>query len=392
MKKIITIVILCVFSLSSYSQDKKTRLDWSKSTKYLSLKKFCNLDLSIQDSLFFKVLDDFKVDFNNIYGAYLNDEGYRTFGGVGSLYENKLVQPGEEKKDYTLHDLHEMYRVLKFSLRSETTEKLYGRILLETDPLYKSPRGGGPNTYVTSRLYQEDKDECIVRELDSLFIRWNEIKDNYLWEKYLLSRNKKFLDVASTLNRALEKRKNRKLENGVFKSKYVTSETKYHTVEVPYKVVGNELVPDGICIYNIVDKQYPNANGGSYKKATMDIKIYIKVVDGVAVSKKFSGIHQLWTPNKRVYDKTKGGFLTKTANTLDAKPVVAKTNDMAKIENPDIILSQSYIDEIMRLSCIDDASLPDYCSRCLRSPADLNSYIKIIEALPIRPIDTSKIR
>ncbi len=391
MKKIIIFALLCAFSLASFSQDKKTRLDWSKSNKFLSLRKFCNLDLSIRDSSCFKVLEDFNIDIKDIYAAYLNDEGFRTFGGFTGLYVRHLVQPGEENKEYTLHELHEMYRVLKYIMRSKTTEELYGSILREIDPTYRSP-GGGTDTYNTSRLYKEDKDEDIVKELDMLFRKWNEIEDNYLWEKYLLSMNKKLIDVASALNKALEKRKNRKLEDGVFKTKHVTSDTRYYTVEVPYKVVGNELVPNGTCIYNIVNKQYPNANGGSYKKETMNIKVYIKVVDGIAISKRFSGIHQLWSPNKRVFDKTRGGFLSKTANTLDAKPVVVKTNDMAKVKNPDYILAQIYIDEVMRLSCIDDASLPDYCLRCLRNPSELNGYINIIEALPIRPIDTSNIR
>lgn len=288
-----------------------------------------------------------------------------------------------------------LHNYLKNNLKDSVIKNLYGQVLKETGYLKKRDIPGIEPSWSDLKkinaLYEKDKNSDNVKELVALYTQWDKMTSDYLWEKYALSENKEFNEACSALNNALEYRRTHPLENGVIRGTVTISETNHVTKEIPYKVVGDELVVDGTCILNFVDDQYKNANGDWYKKYTMNVKVIIKVEDGIAISKSISGIHKVWSPDKKVWDRTQGGFLEKTANTLDAKPVVVKTNDLSKMENPNIIISQDYIDEYLRFSYEHDVSIYNLCREYLNNPTKSQYFLDVLK-MPLRPIDTSKIK
>ena len=80
-----------------------------------------------------------------------------------------------------------------------------------------------------------------------------------------MANNKEFNAACVDLNNALEYRKTHPLEGGVIRETIKISDTNHVIKEIPYKVLGDELVADGTCILNFVDEQYKNANGDWYK-------------------------------------------------------------------------------------------------------------------------------
>jgi hypothetical protein len=70
---------------------------------------------------------------------------------------------------------------------------------------------------------------------------------------------------------------------------------------------------------------------------------------------------------------------------------VVKTNDMSKIENPSIVISQDYINEYLRFSYERDVSIPHLCKEYLKNPTKSQYYLNVLK-MPLRPIDTSKIK
>ena len=286
-------------------------------------------------------------------------------------------------------------RVCKTDYGQEEAAQVYGadpRVYQTTVKRFiKDGEGRLTGAVLVKLSYEKDKNSANVIELEALYTKWNRMVSDYMWEKYALANNKEFNAACVDLNNALEYRKTHPLEGGVIRETIKISDTNHVIKEIPYKVLGDELVADGTCILNFVDEQYKNANGDWYKKYTMNVKVIIKVENGIAISKSFSGIHKVWSPDKKVWDRTKGGFLEKTANTLDAKPVVVKTNDMSKIENPSIIISQDYINEYLRFSYERDVSISHLCKEYLKNPTKSQYYLNVLK-MPLRPIDTSKIK
>lgn len=373
-------------------EDSLLRSDWSKSDLYLGLKMYCLHGIPEITNNNYKLLEKYNVDIDDIYRHYI---GYYPYEKPTSILKKLPVIEIQKKSDIENINFQLLHNYLKVNIKDSIIMNLYGQVLKETGYLNKRDipeiEPSWNDLKKIKVLYEKDKNSDNVKELESLYTQWNRMVSDYMWEKYALSINKNFNDACSALNNALEYRKLHPLQSGVIKETVNVSETKHVTKEIPYKVVGDELVVDGTCILNFVDNQYKNANGDWYKKYTMNVKVIIKVENGIAISKSFSGIHKVWSPNKKVWDRTNGGFLEKTANTLDAKPVVVKTNDMSKVENPSIILSQDYINEYLRFSYVRDVSIKNLCKEYLKNPTQSQYYLDVLK-MPLRPIDTSKIR
>lgn len=374
------------------TEDSLQRYDWSGSDLYLGLKMYCLHGIPEITNNNYKLLEKYNVDIDDIYRHYI---GYYPFEKPTSILQKLHITEIRDKSDIDKIDFQLLHNYMKNNLKDSIIKNIYGQVLKETGYLKKRDIPGiepsWSDTKKINALYEKDKNSANVIELEALYTKWNRMVSDYMWEKYALANNKEFNAACVDLNNALEYRKTHPLEGGVITETIKISDTNHVIKEIPYKVLGDELVADGTCILNFVDEQYKNANGDWYKKYTMNVKVIIKVENGIAISKSFSGIHKVWSPDKKVWDRTKGGFLEKTANTLDAKPVVVKTNDMSKIENPSIIISQDYINEYLRFSYERDVSISHLCKEYLKNPTKSQYYLNVLK-MPLRPIDTSKIK
>lgn len=374
------------------TEDSLQRYDWSGSDLYLGLKMYCLHGIPEITNNNYKLLEKYNVDIDDIYRHYI---GYYPFEKPTSILQKLHITEIRDKSDIDKIDFQLLHNYMKNNLKDSIIKNIYGQVLKETGYLKKRDIPGiepsWSDTKKINALYEKDKNSANVIELEALYTKWNRMVSDYMWEKYALANNKEFNAACVDLNNALEYRKTHPLEGGVIRETIKISDTNHVIKEIPYKVLGDELVADGTCILNFVDEQYKNANGDWYKKYTMNVKVIIKVENGIAISKSFSGIHKVWSPDKKVWDRTKGGFLEKTANTLDAKPVVVKTNDMSKIENPSIIISQDYINEYLRFSYERDVSISHLCKEYLKNPTKSQYYLNVLK-MPLRPIDTSKIK
>ena len=373
-------------------EDSLQRHDWSGSDLYLGLKIYCLHGIPETTNSNLKLLEKYNVDIEDVYNHYYR---YYPSEKPTSLLEKLPAIRVRNREDIEKIDFQPLHNYLRNNVKDSIIKNLYGQVLKEIGYLKKRDIPGIEPGWNDSKkinvLFEKDKNNDNVKELETLYRQWKNMTSNHLWEKYVLSHDREFDAACTALNNALEYRKSNPLEGGVIREKVNLSETKHVSKEIPYKVVGDELVVDGTCILNFIEDQYKNANGDWYKKYTMNIVVKIIVENGVAISKTFSGIHKVWSPDKRVWDRTKGGFLEKTANTLDAKPVVVKTNDMSKTDNPDIILSQDYINEFLRFSYERDVSIPQLCKEYFKNPSKSKYYLDILK-MPLRPIDTSKIK
>jgi len=384
MKQYFSLLVLLVFPLAVNAQNGKERLDWSESPLYLSLKEYCKRDIVIKDSSIFLLLDKHNVSLEEIYPAYFSLAGLaeRPFPYV--MATNNLLSPNEVNQEYSLHRFNQIHMSLKTLLKNKSIEDVYGDIILNNGLMCSKKE----------RLdyYNQDVNEDIVKELQSLYSKWKEITTNYLWEKYVLSQSEKFVEVSNKLDSVLNIRNNRIYKNGVLKKTYGSGHD-VETMEIPYIVDGNELVADGLCTIHIDNKQYPNATGEKFKSHTHDIKISLNFKKGVAVSKSFSGVVKNWKEDQKVFDRASGSYFQRKAKMLKAKPVLVKTTKIEQFSDPDMIIPRVYIERLLKFDYIDDSSLADYCKQCLKNPYPYKikeDLEKIIE-LPLKKVDLSKI-
>lgn len=372
--------------VASEIQDSIKRHDWSKSHTYVSLKEYCKHDFEIKDTALLHFLDECGVDFKDIYKSYYNKNILP--------FEYYFIEPGEEESRYSVEDFDRLHKTLLRN-KNRSIEEIYGYILRETEYIITNGNIEMPRI---SRLYQKDKNDENVKELQLLYQQWQNLISDCRWEKYMLSQNEKFKEACSSLRDALDYRNNHPLSNGVYiqdtidlGSPIPLSFTRhYGSRQIPYKVVGDALIVDGTCILTYVDDQYPTATGDSYKKYTVNLKMLVKVENGVAVSKTISGVQKWWNKDKKVWNRTKGGILDKTEKTLKAKPVVIKTKNVTKAEDLGSGAEITEILSFLRTSYDDDLSIQKLCKEYLKNPH--NKHCLSLIKMPIKPVDMSRIR
>lgn len=378
MKHFYLIVILFLFCVAIHAQEEKNRLDWSNSPLYISLKEYCKKDYKVNDSTIFRVFDKYHLNIQDIYSSY-----YEARPMARIIAENKLIHPGEEKPEYPIDELNGLYFALKSLLKNKSIVDIYWDILLNNGFIYSKKEI--PN------IYHQDENEEIVKELQSLHAKWKDMTTNNVWEKYALSKSGKFMEVASMLDSVLEIRNNRQFKEGVIKRTYGANDD-IKTIEIPYKVVGNELVADGICILTSLNKQYANATGEKYKSHTHNVRIVLKVENGVAVSKSFSGDIKTWNEDNKVYERSKGSHLQKIDKMLKAKPALVKTEDISKLD-ADLIYPREFIERFLKIDYIKDENLFEYCKQCLQHPYQyrIKEDLESLTELPLKKIDLSNL-
>lgn len=384
--------------------DKKARLNdsidrnrWFESDIYLGLKLYCMQAIPPMDKECSELIERFGVDKLKAYNHFVNySRPVKPIDIIGKT--------GLGKKEYTDDDLANLRDIDIIGLHcflierlSEKTnlKEIYSAVLGEmgygtvkrlipdyddsAQPVYHS----GPSK--SEFVFSQEKNNPKVKELDSLYHQWKEIVKSRKWDYYKLSKRAPFRKACSDIKEALEYRENNPLKDGIYK---------IGDVEVPCKVVDDKLVVDGVCTLTLVENQYPNATGDWYKKRTSDLKLVVKVVNGVAVSKTFSGTQKVWMPDENVYKKTKGGTLEKTAKTLEAKPVVVKTINVADVAHYlDFKLVQDRMLDRLVFSQDPDASLSHLCKCYLEGTSEKGDdewYLKKIK-LPIQPVDISQV-
>lgn len=377
------------------AEDSIKRNKWFLSDTYLALKYFSQYAIPDVNDNNILMLCKYKIDVSDIYYTYRQFERCDSKNVIKHYRE---YFDDKEHYNYTESDFNCIYNYLKSNLKDTTTIMVYRKILNEMNYLDgRNFSGINPSLYGMQKvraLFELDKDNDNVKELEMLVKHWLYANKNQLWEKYNLTKSDMFKKTCSKINDALEYRKTHPLTDGVIRFNNYTEENKKKNTsflikEIPYKVSGDCLVVDGDCFLNIIEDQYRNATGDFYKKFTLNAKVLVKVKNGVAISKKITGFHKVWEPDKKVWDKTKGGILQKTARTLEAKPVVARTNDLSKMDDTEILLSTGRIEELMRVSTIEEGSVEELVKLFLKNPTD-NRYIEKIY-FPIKKIETRKL-
>lgn len=384
MKKFLFYVFLSAFPFAVNAQSEKERLDWSNSSLYLSLKEYCKKDFKLNDSTIFSLLDKHGVTLEEVYPSYFSMAGLPTRPYTPMLAKNNLLSPNEVKQELSQHRYNQIHLSLKTLFKNKSIEDIYKDILLQNDLPYSNKE--------FLDYYQQDANEEIVKELKSLYLKWKEITTNYLWEKYILAQNSKFVEIANMLDSALSKRDNRVLKDGVLKKTYGSGDD-IAILEIPYIVKENELVADGLCTIHIINKQYANAKGEKFKSYTHDVKTYLNIKNGVAVSKSFSGFVKNWKEDQKVFDRASGSYVQRRAKMLEAKPVLVKTMNIEQVDDPDLIISREYLERILKFNYISDETLSDFCKQFLKNPYPykIKEDLEKILELPVKKIDLSKL-
>lgn len=390
---------LLLLKQNRIKEDSLRRNDWSESDTYIALKLFSTYQIPQQSDNILSILDNYEISVDDIFSTYNYFRQYDKPRKIAERYAPSLLFANPQEIKIKDADFDCIQKFLKRHLKDLSTAAVYKQILSETNYINgRNYSGIDPNLVGSKKimaLFELDKNNNQIQELENLIKYWNDVSKNRTWEKYVLSSSMKFEKTCSNLNDALFYRKNHPLTDGVLRfsnydEKNKKENTRFVVKEIPYKVIGDSLIVDGTCMLNVIEEQYPHADGDWYKKYTMNVKVYIVVKNGVAISRKFTGTHKVWGPDKRVFDKTKGGLIQKTASTLAAKPAVVKTNDMSKVDNTEIILSSNRIEELLRLSNIDNVSLDYLCKQYIKYPNE-SKYLEGIK-MPIKNIDFSKLK
>lgn len=108
------------------------------------------------------------------------------------------------------------------------------------------------------------------------------------------------------------------------------------TIEVRYGETDTLTLPkirpiSGTCKARYVCKQDVNADGAMYRDRTYDVTITCLVKDGVATNVKISGKQYWWKQNTSVTTSNRG-YLSNASAVRKAKPIIAKTELITKIE------------------------------------------------------------
>ena len=378
--------------------DKKTRINdsiarnrWFDSDIYLGLKLYCMQDVPPMDKECSEMIEKYGVDKLKAYNHFVKE--------AQPINPTDFVRASIGKKDPTDEDLASIKGLDVIGLQSflnkalihtRDLEFLYRLVLKEMG--YNTSHDAMIPDYIDNYLqnkfdfvFSQEKNKPKLKELDSLFHKWKEIVKSRIWDYYQLSESRGFKKACANIKEALEYRKNHPLADGVYN---VGNE------QVPCKVFDDKLVVDGICILTEVDDQYPHATGDWYKKRTSNLKMVVKVENGVAVSKKFSGTQKVWMPDENVFKRTQGSFIQKTAKTLAAKPVVVKTINVADVAHYfDFKIIQDRILDRLVFYRDPDASLSHLCKCYLEGDSEYGNddwYLERIK-LPIQSVDISKV-
>ena len=382
--------------------DKKNRMNdsidrnrWFDSDIYLGLKLYCMQNVPPMDKECSEMIDKYGVDKIKAYNHFVKEaQPVKPTEIVKNANLGNKELTDEELASIKGLDIFGLHSFLKKRLSDIASLKdLYSIVLGDMDygtnkrliPDYDDNIDVRKRPSKLEFVYNQEKNKPKVKELDSLFHQWKEIVKSRSWDYYYLSKSSNFIKACADIKEALEYRKNNPLADGVYK---IGSE------EVPCKVVDDKLVVDGICTLTLVDDQYPNATGDWYKKRTSNLKMVVKVENGVAVSKTFSGTQKVWMPDENVYKRTQGSTLEKTARTLEAKPVVVKTINMADVANfLDFKLVQDRMLDRLVFTQDPDASLSHLCKCYLEGSSEKGNedwYLERIK-MPIQPVDISKV-
>jgi len=385
--------------------DSIKRNNWDESNLYLALKMYKSYHPHMEDKSFVN-LDKYSVNIEEVYDQYCKE-----------VWPNSHFSPKALRQKYKVNDIEDINlpdsdflflekyidRYINNIRGILDTKNMYKNILEETG--YYRFYFSRPSTIKKTAknpidaLFEIDKNNDKVKELEMLINYYMDESNKKQLKKYFLSKNDKFKEICVKLDEALEYRKNHPLTDGIYKynskddvrNKNAVNE--YHYVEIPYKVQGDSLVPHGTCILHIFEGQYPNADGDWYRQYTLDAKVYIQVENGVAKSKKITGFHKVWSPDKRVWDRTKGSFLQKASATLHAKPAVVRVNNLSKLENYqiEIMLSSSSIERYMDIPfSSNNVNLDDLCRRYIMDPEYKTFCLELIKK-PLKKIDMSKL-
>ena len=376
-------------------KDSLDRNDWSGSDIYLGLRLYClqTVPPMIKDCS--EIIDKFGVDKQKAFNHFVN---YTQSVNPSAIIEKagiKKKDPSDEElTTLKVVDIHGLRNFLHQKLSdANSLRKVYFAILKEINYNYNNRLLPDYDDYSDIRnrpsksdfIWEKENKSPKVLELDRLYKQWKDTEKERGWDYNLLSKNTKFNKACSDINEAIEYRKNNPLTGGVYKTE---------TIEVPYKVVGDKLVVDGICTIIYKDEQYPKATGEWYKKRTPDFKMVVKVENGKAVSKTFSGTQKVWMPDENVYKRTQGGYLEKTAATLAAKPVVVKTINVADVAHYlDFKIAQNNMLDKLAFSKDPDVSLQHLCKSYLEGAEEMGDkewYLKKIK-MPLQPVDLSKV-
>lgn len=390
-----------------FYKDSIQRNNWTESETYLALKLYKQYKIpQVNDSILL-LLEKYNVDIDNYTYHDWGNHYYKPKEIIGKYQKNVVEDITPSDTDY--YFVKEYLESNKYFWDTSIVKlyELYEKILQETgyhplsfvsarDPLRKYI-----NIKSRKELFEQDKNNDNVLQLKMLINYYKDENNKQLWKRYCASKSEKLKDACFNLNEALEYRKNHPLVDGIYRYNSKDDEknrndiNKYHYVEIPYKVQGDSLIPHGTCVLHVFTGQYPNADGDWYRQYTLDAKVYINVENGVAISKKVTGFHKVWGPDKRVWDRTKGNFLQKTSAVIHAKPAVERVNDLSKLDNYqiEVMLSSNHIEELMRTTpyTYDDVSIENLCSRYLIDPTYRTACLELIK-FPIKNIDMSKLK
>jgi len=298
-------------------EDYQERHDWRKSEFLGKLRAFCSLDYSVKDSFVIKFMEKYNITFTEQFKLENlrpstwneNNKSWIELYHICDYVDGKL---GYDR----IHSKSER------TYLADSTELVYNRILHECGYVPKLPerliigvRRWDSYSETLHKLYERDKNDENVRELDSLLKRWKYITDENLLEKKYLSESD-FKQRCIELEKAISDGANNTIKGGVLKEDGCT---------IPYKLDGDKFVVHGTCIFNYIDEQYPNATGAHYNSLTSNLKLVVKVENGKAISQRLTGYEKGWSENDKIIGRT---YYETRRKILAAKPIVVMTNQV----------------------------------------------------------------
>ena len=417
------ILLLAVLSLNTFAQENErllrnysdyrerneNRFDWSKSKVFFYLKEYCTHDFSVSHPDVVEFINTCGLEAGQVAGRgmdgiYLNDR----FQKLPDLPNNE-PNPSNEIEGPDKYQVLKKFNIIHLGLKNilqkevqldEDTEEtafetisikeLY-KIILEEINYWPDMSDVSKNDIMTrhrwilndKRLeqYEKDKEEAQVKELENLFSKWQEITSTQLWEKQLLCENNEVLQSVEELKEALRQMEKKTLSSGVLEK---------NGNRIPYKVIDNKMVVDGICTLVYKDEQATNATGEWFKKYTTNLKLIVKVENGRAISQTISGTQKWWDENKTVFKNTKGSPLTKAAAMAKAKPVVIRSHNVTKIEDlgfgAELGILHRQLSTVLGHASEEANSLTDLYKEYLLNPS-IESLNRIKK--PFMPVDIS---
>ena len=417
------ILLLAVLSLNTFAQENErllrnysdyrerneNRFDWSKSKVFFYLKEYCTHDFSVSHPDVVEFINTCGLEAGQVAGRgmdgiYLNDR----FQKIPDLPNNE-PNPSNEIEGPEKYQVLKKFNIIHLGLKNilqkevqldEDTEEtafetisikdLY-KIILEEINYWPDMSDVSKNDIMTrhrwilndKRLeqYEKDKEEAQVKELENLFSKWQEITSTQLWEKQLLCENNEVLQSVEELKEALRQMEKKTLSSGVLEK---------NGNRIPYKVIDNKMVVDGICTLVYKDEQATNATGEWFKKYTTNLKLIVKVENGRAISQTISGTQKWWDENKTVFKNTKGSPLTKAAAMAKAKPVVIRSHNVTKIEDlgfgAELGILHRQLSTVLGHASEEANSLTDLYKEYLLNPS-IESLNRIKK--PFMPVDIS---